>query len=519
MQISEASYIRPPDRHQQPFGQSGSLAVQDWGVTDYDTSLSRQLKMVQSRIAGKAADRLVLVEHPPVVPLGKSGTDNDLRIPETLLRQQGVNVCRVERGGMATFHGPGQLVVYPIIKLKGKDLQAYVDKLLTAAEDVLHACGLNPARRPGQPGIWVNGAKIASVGIAVRKWVTFHGLSLNVDMDLSFFKVIHPCGKPGEKITSMARETGKNFPMDDVRRLFVEAFANRFGYHFTTDDCSVIDLPAWLLRPAVKRGSMLKVEQTLACHKLNTVCNSARCPNLGECFSRGTATFMILGTVCTRGCCFCAVDKGMPAPEDPGESLHLAEAVKSLALTYVVVTSVTRDDLPDGGAAHFAETIRCIRKDNPATKVEVLVPDFKGDTNALDTVCRAQPDMFNHNLETVRRIYPAIGRPPGNYRRSLAVLRHAAESALPVKSGLMLGLGETDTEIHRTLIDLVEAGCRYLTLGQYLAPSENHQPVARYVSPEEFETWRKAALNLGFSEAVAGPLVRSSYQAEMMATE
>jgi lipoic acid synthetase len=256
-----------------------------------------------------------------------------------------------------------------------------------------------------------------------------------------------------------------------------------------------------------------RMEEKLRGWNLGTVCQSAHCPNLGECFSRGTATFMILGTVCTRRCRFCAVDKGKPEPPDPGEPERVAQATKAMGLGYVVVTSVTRDDLPDGGADHFAKTIRCIREHCPEAKVEVLVPDFKGSEAAVRTVCGAAPDVFNHNVETVPRLYEKV-RPQADYRRSLDVLANAAKSGIQTKSGLMLGLGETSREIWETLNDLRRADCAYLTLGQYLAPSAQHVPVQRYVPPEEFERWGETSRAMGFRHVASGPLVRSSYRAE-----
>ena len=258
------------------------------------------------------------------------------------------------------------------------------------------------------------------------------------------------------------------------------------------------------------------MEKRLQRLRLATVCQSAHCPNQGECFDRGTATFMILGTRCTRRCRFCAVDKGAPHAPDDGEPKRVARAVQQLGLTHAVVTSVTRDDLPDGGAGHFAGTIRQIRKQCPGVSVEVLVPDFNGAIPALDTVCAVRPDVFNHNIETVPRLYAEV-RPGADYRRSLGVLSYAAGRGLMTKSGLMLGLGEIKNEIKKTLMDLKYAGCKLLTLGQYLAPSKDHVPVARYVPPEEFEMWAETARGMGFTSVTAGPLVRSSYRAaEMM---
>ncbi|MBW2674574.1 MAG: lipoyl synthase, partial [Deltaproteobacteria bacterium] len=238
------------------------------------------------------------------------------------------------------------------------------------------------------------------------------------------------------------------------------------------------------------------------------------CPNISECFSQGTATFLIMGSVCTRGCRFCAISHGKPGPPDAEEPSRVADAARDMGLGYLVVTSVTRDDLSDGGASFFAETITRIREELPKTRVEVLIPDFQGDPQALASVIRARPDVLNHNIETVPRLYPAA-RPDASYPRSLALLGSVKKKApeIPVKSGIMLGLGETSDEISRALHDLVNAGCDILTLGQYLQPSKRNLPVERFVHPDEFDEWRVAALDMGFSGVVSGPLVRSSYHA------
>lgn len=253
----------------------------------------------------------------------------------------------------------------------------------------------------------------------------------------------------------------------------------------------------------------------LARYGLNTVCNGARCPNRGSCFSRGTATFMILGNTCTRNCTFCAVSHGRPAGVDPKEPLRLKEAVKTIGLSHVVVTSVTRDDLPDGGAGHFAAVIEKLHDIQEPPTVEVLTPDFQGSSAALKTVLEAGPEVFAHNVETVPRLYPAV-RPAAVYRRSLDLLAEAAERARPgtaVKTGLMLGLGEERREVAALLKDLLEAGVTMLTIGQYLAPSLRHYPVKRYVKPEEFDGWADLARDMGFESVASGPLVRSSYHA------
>jgi lipoic acid synthetase len=263
-------------------------------------------------------------------------------------------------------------------------------------------------------------------------------------------------------------------------------------------------------------GEYFRVAEIVRSGGLHTICESARCPNIGECWERRTATFLILGDTCTRNCGFCAVAKGAPLPPDPGEPDRVAGAAARLGLRYAVVTSVTRDDLPDGGAAHFAAVIRAIRTARPDTRVEALIPDFGGDEAALGAVLEASPDVLNHNLETTESLYPAIRRPRENYRRSLGVLANAKKRGARTKSGLMIGLGENEADILKTFADLRRAGCDLLTVGQYLQPTAAHPAVAKYYTPEEFEAFAGEARRAGFREVLSGPLVRSSYEAERL---
>ncbi len=275
--------------------------------------------------------------------------------------------------------------------------------------------------------------------------------------------------------------------------------------------------PRWLRRSLPTGPEYERIRKLLKGHGLTTVCQEAQCPNQFECYGKGTATFMILGERCTRNCRFCAVQHRPEAPPDPEEPGRVAEAVALLGLRYAVVTSVTRDDLPDGGAALFAETIGAIRQARPGTLIEVLIPDLQGDDRALTTILDAGPDVLNHNIETVARLYPEV-RPQALYHRSLRLLRRVKEShpQLPTKSGIMLGLGEGEAEIEGTWRDLRDARCDILTMGQYLQPSAAHLPVQRFLPPEEFVTLADRALALGFAGVAAGPFVRSSYQAESL---
>ncbi|MFN0059439.1 MAG: lipoyl synthase [Planctomycetota bacterium] len=276
--------------------------------------------------------------------------------------------------------------------------------------------------------------------------------------------------------------------------------------------------PPWLKVPLRLNANFAAVREIVTAHKLNTVCFSAACPNIGECWANGTATFMIGGNVCTRRCNFCDVITGRPKELDLAEPESVAAAIKKLGLRFAVVTAVARDDLADGGAAHMAQTVEAIRTHCPGVGVEVLIPDYKGDDAALGVVLAAGPDVLNHNIETVERLQRPVRR-TATYARSLGVLRRAAElrPTTPTKSGIMLGLGEADWEVAATLRDLRAAGVALLTLGQYLSPSPTHLPVVRYVPPEEFQSWAERATALGFRDVAAGPLVRSSYHAEQLA--
>jgi lipoic acid synthetase len=273
-------------------------------------------------------------------------------------------------------------------------------------------------------------------------------------------------------------------------------------------------LPDWI---KTRYADLHDTRHLLRRHHISTVCEEARCPNRAQCFSKPTATFMILGSSCTRNCGFCSVNSAAPGPVDTDEPQRVAEAAAVMGLRYVVITSVTRDDLPDGGAVHFARTIKAVRKRSPEARVEVLTPDFQGDFNALRIVLDAGPDVYNHNVETVARLYPSV-RPRADYDRSLSVLAKAREAApnIVVKSGFMLGLGETRDEVKSLLKQLRKSGCDIVTMGQYLRPTRNNLPVVEYVSPGEFEELRLIALGMGFKYAASGPLVRSSMNAEEM---
>lgn len=272
-------------------------------------------------------------------------------------------------------------------------------------------------------------------------------------------------------------------------------------------------LPEYLKRPIIDTDKTRTVRKILKSNCLNTVCEGARCPNKNECYTKHTATFLIMGNVCTRNCRYCNISCQKPEPLDLTEPEHIANAVKELGLKYAVITSVTRDDIEDGGAQHFAQCISKIRKTSPDTKIEILTPDFKNNKSSLDIIINAHPDVFNHNIETVRDVFKTA-RPQGNYDNSLEVLKYIKENSdIKTKSGLMIGLGETFEQIEETLKDLYNAGCDILTIGQYIRPSKNHLPVSKYYKPEEYEILKELAASVGIKYSQIGPLVRSSYNA------
>ena len=279
------------------------------------------------------------------------------------------------------------------------------------------------------------------------------------------------------------------------------------------DKVTTIRKPDWLKIRLHRTAEYAEVRHIVEEHHLHTICSSGRCPNQAECWSRRTATFMILGDICTRGCRFCATQTGRPLPPNPAEPQEEAESVHLMQLKYVVLTSVTRDDLEDGGAHHWAATVEAIREKNPDAAIELLIPDLDAKAHLLDVILASKADIVGHNIETVERLTPLV-RSRAKYRTSLATLRYLSEQGVPTKSGIMVGLGESDDEVLQTLRDLREAGVKIVTLGQYLRPSLEHYPVAAYITPEKFEWYRQKALEMGFSYCASAPLVRSSYLAE-----
>lgn len=271
--------------------------------------------------------------------------------------------------------------------------------------------------------------------------------------------------------------------------------------------------PEWLKTSIAANERYAETKRIVDSHRLHTICSSGRCPNLGECWGRGTATFLIGGNICTRNCKFCNTQTGKPVPLDPDEPAHVAESISLMRLSHAVITSVDRDDLPDLGAAHWVQTVKAIRKRNPHTTIEVLVPDFQGNEELVAQVIETHPDIMGHNMETVHRISPLV-RSSARYDTSLKVIGQIARSGITSKSGIMVGLGETPQEVEELMDDLRQAGCDILTIGQYLQPTRNHYPVTEYITPEQFARYKETGLEKGFKQVESGPLIRSSYHAE-----
>jgi lipoyl synthase len=537
---------------------------------------------LQRGLAGRSSENyLVLLEHPAVYTIGTHGhLDNVLVDPASV----GADLVRVDRGGDVTFHGPGQLVGYPLVTVgpgphRGPEHVHRVEQVLI---DALVSLGLPPSgvgRLEGYPGVWVGldetgGAgsagprKIGAIGVRTARGRTTHGFALNISTDLAMFGHIVPCGIADKPVTSLRAEgcdvtmaqavdaviaaAGVAWgPAQEVQRVIDGATGSgpvpaahapatvgpsvpepvpvvlgpsrprprsldrrlrRAGVDPDAGMALGARKPPWLRVKASMGGGYLGLQHGLRELGLVTVCEEAGCPNIYECWSDGTATFMINGSRCTRACGFCQVDTRHPLPLDPGEPERVAEAVRRLGLAHAVITCVARDDLDDGGAGAFAATVAAVRRRAPRTTVEVLISDCKGDEESLRTVFDARPDVLNHNIETVARLQRAV-RPSAGYARSLAVLARAKDAGLTTKSGIILGMGEAEPEVLATLADLRAVGVDIVTIGQYLRPSDRHLPVARWWTPEEFESLGRAGAAMGFSHVQASPLTRSSYHA------
>ncbi len=498
------------------------LSITDCGLSDYRQVLQVQHQLHEKRRRGEIPNTVLLVEHTPVITLGARQSANKLQASHEELAKCNINVVESRRGGGSTAHNPGQLVFYPILNLKQLDLgiSEYIRALEEIGIELLLQFGVQAKRRKGYPGLWVGAGKIASIGVRVSKFVTYHGMAINVQNDLSIFDFIIPCGLDNIEMTSVLKETGKRHTMNQVKEklkeLLIEHFSDVQTFPPIVRRNSRGKLPPWLRRPSPAGETFHHTEQVLNSLGLETICNNANCPNKGQCWERGTATVLILGNICTRNCKFCSVAVGKPALPDPTEPARLAEMAKQMGLKYLVITSVNRDDLPDGGASHFRDCINTVRQKCPDIRFEILTPDFRNcQAKAIKILSGALPFVFAHNVETVPSLYP-VARAGGNYQRSLNLLKMAKESygTIQTKSSIMLGLGETDAEIEQVLRDLHNVGCDRITIGQYLKPSKDSLEVVRYITPDKFDFWRQKAIGLGFSWVISSPFARSSYFAE-----
>lgn len=550
---------------------AGPLRVRWLGRVRYREALAVQEAMFQNG----TENHLLLLEHNHVFTHGPRA---DLAI-NVLVDPAEVDaeLVGVRRGGDVTYHGPGQLVGYPILSLPAKhggqagppDSVAHVTAVEQLIIDTLAELGLpNTGRLPGYPGVWVDpeGAvprKICAIGVRVSRGRTMHGFAINVATDMRYLRdYIIPCGIADRPVTSLTEE-GIDVSLEQVVDVVARVAAERWGsapadpdrqdvaWHHRPDDLSAFSRgegpgaavktaadhgvavrlqgrlasagvteavsigerkPEWL-RPKVHHGpDVLELKRTVRDLNLVTVCEEAGCPNLSECWADGTATFMVLGERCTRACGFCLVDTNKPAPPDHDEPARVAEAVVRMDLAHAVLTMVARDDLADGGMAHIAACVEAIRLARPATRIETLISDAKGDAASLAALFESRPDVLNHNVETVPRLQRAV-RPSAGYARSLGVLANARLAGLTVKSGLIVGMGETVAEVDGVLADLAAIGVEIVTIGQYLRPTTNHLPVSRWVEPHEFDRWKRIGESLGISHVESSPLTRSSYHA------
>ena len=536
-----------------------SLRIRWLGRVSYRDAHACQQAMFQRR-----GDYLLLLEHPHVFTLGLRGDEANILVDPA---EVGAEVVDTDRGGDVTYHGPGQLVGYPVMTVAGKrgggmaDTVAYVRSVEQLVIDALGDLGLpGCGRLADYPGVWVdpdsdNPRKIAAIGVRLSRTRSMHGFALNVDCDLDWFDRIVPCGIPDKAVTSLAAE-GRRATMREVVDAVAARAADRWGgggvdradvaWRQRPDDLSpfsrgmgpgelpgkavrlqsrmneaglsdCLDIterkPPWMRVPLRTGPEFRRLRSVLHSRELVTVCEEAGCPNIYECWNEGTATFMINGERCTRACGFCLVDTQRPVAPDPAEPERVADAVEAMGLDYAVITAVARDDLPDGGAAGFAATVAAIRARTPGVRVEVLIPDCKGDPEALRAIFDARPDVLNHNIETVARLQRVV-RPSAGYARSLAVLARAKEAGLTTKSSIIAGLGETDDEVAQTLVDLAAVGTDIVTVGQYLRPTTHHLPVARWVPPDQFEQYRAIGRSLGIPHVEASPLTRSSHHAQ-----
>ena len=533
------------------------LNVRWLGNLPYSEALILQ-KGLKESVAGEnnPYDYLLLLEHNNVITIGRTGDTNNLLLDSEELEKKGIEFFETDRGGDVTFHGKGQLIGYPIMRLQDpKKVIPFVRSLEQTIIKTLGSFDIEAFSKEDDTGVWTSEGKIASIGVKVSKWTTYHGFALNIFDKLEGFDFINPCGNQEEKIASV-HTFNTEISFDDVVNKITETFTAEFGYkdvgiqmsQFTPTqlkkqkkheidemlDKGVFqknnnlvpitikgllpnepERPEWMKVKANLGKDYRDLKNLISEKKLNTVCEEASCPNIYECWSMGTATFMIMGDTCTRACGFCDVNTGKPNDLDELEPLRVAESVLTMGLTHAVITSVNRDDLLDGGSQFFAQTINEVKRLNPSTSVEVLIPDFKGDKGAIDNIIEASPEVLNHNLETVPRLQREI-RTAASYGRSLSLLQYAKESAFlgKTKTGLIVGMGEKFEEVIAVLEDLSQINVDIVTIGQYLRPTAKHRPIHRYVDKEEFIKYKSIGESFGIPHIESGPLVRSSYHAK-----
>lgn len=535
---------------------SAPLRARWLGAVPYSEALALQ----ESLFANGSEQHLLLLTHPHVFTYGPNADlERNLKCDP---QEVGADLLAVNRGGDITYHGPGQLVAYPILNVGGKsnlangpaDSVAHVCKVEQVVIDTLAELGLpNAGRLDGFPGVWLdvdtpNPRKICAIGVRVSRGRSMHGLALNVNTDLAYMRDhIIPCGIGDRAVTSL-HEEGIKVDMQTVVDTLVAVAArawsdgalerqdvawkhrtedlapfsrgmgpgtralHRLGAAGVSESVAISERkPEWL-RPKVVHGDeVMSLKRTIGDLGLVTVCEEAGCPNLSECWSQGTATLMVLGERCTRACGFCLVDTRKPDLPAVDEPQRVAEAVMRMNLAHVVLTMVARDDLADDGMGHVARCVEAVRVVRPETRVETLISDCRG-SSSLDVLIAVRPDVLNHNIETVPRLQRAV-RPSAGYARSLSVLARSKKAGLVTKSGIIVGMGETDEEIRGVLADLAGIGVDIVTIGQYLRPTSNHLPVHRWVEPNVFDEYAALGRELGISHVESSPLTRSSYHA------
>ena len=534
-----------------------NLNVRWLGKLPYSEAYDLQLGLHRSVSQEPSIDDyLLLLEHNKVITSGRSSKENNLLVTINQLNELGIEYFETDRGGDITYHGEGQLIGYPIIRLSDpKKVIPFVRDLENVIIDTLRKFNIDSFTKEDDTGVWTSKGKIASVGIKVSKWTTYHGFSLNIFDSLDGYDLINPCGNQLEKMTSI-HQFNSDISFEEVAVTISDNFSKIFGYsdvdkqfsQFTprqlkrTKEFNIDQMvkngvfkinqnkipvtikgvlpsepkrPEWMKVKANLGTDYVALKNLLSDKKLNTVCEEASCPNIYECWSMGTATFMIMGDVCTRACGFCDVKTGKPGELDLGEPLRVAESVQAMNLTHAVITSVNRDDLADGGSMFFADTIRAVKEKNNRCDVEVLVPDFKGLRSAIQNIIDASPEVFNHNLETVPRLQREI-RTAASYGRSLSLLEYVKKQGFmgKTKTGLIVGMGESKEEVISVLKDLSKIEIDIVTIGQYLRPTAKHRPIDRYATIEEFENYKIIGESFGIPHVESGPLVRSSYHAK-----